>query len=462
MSEVQAVILAAGKGTRMKSAQPKVLHRILGKPMVEYVVDSCLEAGADQPILVIGHGNEAVREAMGDRVRYVLQEQQLGTGHALLQTENELKGFSGDILVVCGDTPLLRGKTLTGLLEFHRSQGASATVLTTIMPNPAGYGRIVRDSAGSLVKIVEDKDASEAEKTIREINTGTYCFSGDRLLAALRQVTPNNAQGEYYLTDVLGILKKEGMRVEAYTTADSAETMGINDRAQLAAAAALIRERINREWMLAGVTLEDPDTTYIDAGVTIGPDTVICPNTHLQGRTQIGRDCIIGPNTRIADSKVEEETQIQFAVVLESQISRNCTIGPFAYLRPGTVLEPQVKVGDFVEIKKSRIGTKSKVPHLSYVGDADVGSGVNIGCGTITCNYDGVNKHPTVIRDSAFIGSNTNLVAPVEVGEGAVIAAGSTITSDVPGGALGVARGKQRNILRWVGRKQRQQPENLS
>lgn len=453
MSQVQAVVLAAGKGTRMKSAVPKVLHKILGKPMVQYVLDSCCEIGVDKPILVVGHGAQQVKETIGEQAHYVIQAEQLGTGHAVMQAEALLRDFTGDVLVVCGDTPLLQGNTLAALLERHRKQKASATVLTAVMENPAGYGRIIRDQANRVSRIVEHKDATKQEKAIKEVNTGTYCFAAGELLAALRQITPNNAQGEYYLTDVLEILNNAGKNVEGFIVGSAEETMGINDRAQLAVAAQKLQERINLRHMLAGVTLTDPATTYIEPGVIIDEDTIIEPNTHLQGKTVIGSGCTIGPNTRIVDSTVAEGVEIQFSVVLESTIGRECTIGPYAYLRPGTVLDSKVKVGDFVEIKKSHIGAGSKVPHLSYVGDATVGTGVNIGAGTITCNYDGVHKYPTIIKDSAFIGSNTNLVAPVEVGKGAVIAAGSTITSDVPEAALGVARGRQRNILRWAGKR---------
>ncbi|MDA8210326.1 MAG: bifunctional UDP-N-acetylglucosamine diphosphorylase/glucosamine-1-phosphate N-acetyltransferase GlmU [Clostridia bacterium] len=457
MSQVQAVVLAAGKGTRMKSALPKVLHKILGKPMVQYVLDSCCEIGVDKPILVIGHGAQQVKETIGDQAHYVIQAEQLGTGHAVLQAEALLRDFAGDVLVVCGDTPLLQGNTLAALLGRHRKQKASATVLTALMENPTGYGRIVRDQANRVSKIVEHKDATEQEKAIKEVNTGTYCFAAGQLLAALRGLTPNNAQGEYYLTDVLEILNQAGKNVEGFVVGDAEETMGINDRAQLAVAARKIQARTNLRYMLAGVTLTDPATTYIEPGVIVGEDTIVQPNTHLQGKTAIGSGCTIGPNTRIVDSSIAEGVDIQFSVVLESVIGKECTIGPYAYLRPGTVLDSKVKVGDFVEIKKSHIGAGSKVPHLSYVGDATVGTGVNIGAGTITCNYDGLHKYPTVIKDAAFIGSNTNLVAPVQVGEGAVIAAGSTITSDVPEAALGVARGRQRNILRWAKNRQEKQ-----
>lgn len=450
MSQIQAVVLAAGKGTRMKSSLPKVLHCILGRPMVQYVIDACAQAGVTKPILVVGHGAEQVKVEIGDQAAYALQQEQLGTGHAVLQAEGSLQGLEGDVLVLCGDTPLLKGSTILSLVEHHRNNKASATVLSAFMENPKGYGRIIRDAKGRLNRIVEEKDANSEEKAVREVNTGSYCFAARELLEALKQLTPENAQGEYYLTDVLEILNKKGKKVEGYPAVNSQETMGINDRVQLAQATAIIRESINTSHMREGVTLTDPATTYIEPGVTIGADTIIYPNTHLQKQTQIGSGCTIGPNSRIVDSLVGDGTSIDSSIVLESTLGKNCIVGPFAYLRPATKLADRVKVGDFVELKKSTIGEGSKVPHLTYVGDATVGSGVNIGAGTITCNYDGFNKFPTVIQDNAFIGSNTNLVAPVEVGKGAVIAAGSTLTADVPEGALGVARGRQRNVPGWT------------
>ncbi|HEX3031470.1 MAG TPA: bifunctional UDP-N-acetylglucosamine diphosphorylase/glucosamine-1-phosphate N-acetyltransferase GlmU [Bacillota bacterium] len=455
MSQIQAVILAAGKGTRMKSSLPKVLHQILGRPMVQYVIDACTQAGVSKPILVVGHGAEQVREAVGDQANYALQLEQLGTGHAVLQAEALLQGFDGNVLVLCGDTPLLEEATLSGLIRHHRETGAAATVLSAVMENPRGYGRIIRDDNGGVARIVEEKDASPTEQAIREINTGSYCFAASDLMAALKQLTPENAQGEYYLTDVLEILNKKGQKVEGYVAVNPQETMGINDRVQLAQAATSIRDRINTAHMVAGVTLTDPAATYIEPGVEIGPDTVIYPNTHLQQKARIGSGCTVGPNSRIVGSIIGDGTSVDSSIVLDSTVGSKCTIGPFAYLRPATTLADRVKVGDFVELKKSTIGEGSKVPHLSYVGDATVGTGVNIGAGTITCNYDGFNKFQTVIQDNAFIGSNTNLVAPVEVGKGAVVAAGSTLTTDVPEGALGVARGKQRNISGWTDKRPR-------
>lgn len=450
MEGLAAVILAAGKGTRMKSRLPKVLHPVGGQPMVSHVMAACRTAGAQPVVLVIGHGAEQVQATLGPEQVYVEQKEQLGTGHAVMQAETVLRDFEGDILVVCGDTPLLRGETLAALAQYHRQQEAVATVLTMTLANPTGYGRIIRDEQGQVAAIVEEKDATPEQKAIREVNSGTYCFQAQALFAALQQITPNNAQGEYYLTDVLAIFRQQGQKVAAWQLSDDTEVMGINDRVALAEANRLFRERINRQQMLAGVTILDPATTYIEAEVKIGADTVIYPNTHLTGKTTIGAGCQIGPDTKIMDSQIGDGVEIQFSVVLQAEIGNDCTIGPFAYLRPGTRLAAGVKVGDFVEIKNAVIGQGSKVPHLSYVGDAEIGSGVNIGAGTITCNYDGYKKSKTIIGDGAFIGSNSNLVAPVTIGAGSLVAAGSTIVKDVPADALGVARAPQKNREGWA------------
>ncbi|MFZ5626758.1 MAG: bifunctional UDP-N-acetylglucosamine diphosphorylase/glucosamine-1-phosphate N-acetyltransferase GlmU [Bacillota bacterium] len=450
MEGLAAVILAAGKGTRMKSRLPKVLHPVGGQPMVNHVMAACRTAGAQPVVLVIGHGAEQVQATLGPEQVYVEQKEQLGTGHAVMQAETVLRDFEGDILVVCGDTPLLRGETLAALAQYHRQQEAVATVLTMTLANPTGYGRIIRDEQGQVAAIVEEKDATPEQKDIREVNSGTYCFQAQALFAALQQITPNNAQGEYYLTDVLAIFRQQGQKVAAWQLSDDTEVMGINDRVALAEANRLFRERINRQQMLAGVTILDPATTYIEAEVKIGADTVIYPNTHLTGKTTIGAGCQIGPDTKIMDSQIGDGVEIQFSVILQAEIGNDCTIGPFAYLRPGTRLAAGVKVGDFVEIKNAVIGQGSKVPHLSYIGDAEIGSGVNIGAGTITCNYDGYKKSKTIIGDGAFIGSNSNLVAPVTIGAGSLVAAGSTIVKDVPADALGVARAPQKNREGWA------------
>jgi bifunctional UDP-N-acetylglucosamine pyrophosphorylase/glucosamine-1-phosphate N-acetyltransferase len=453
-----AIILAAGKGTRMKSRLPKVLHKLGGKYMIEYVINGVRELGVEKLIAVIGHEAEMVRQALGEDVLYAVQKEQLGTGHAVLTAMPHIREEEGQVLVVCGDTPLIKPETFKKLWDFHRENKAACTVLSAFLPDPAGYGRIVREE-GRVVKIVEQKDASPEELSIHEINTGTYCFDLKSLRKALTLLTPNNAQGEYYLTDVLSILVSQGLKVKAVTAEDYQETMGINSRSQLAEAEKVLRERKIYQLMDEGINIIDPASTYIEQDVTIGRDTVIEPFTFLRGKTIIGSECIIGPEADIKDSIVGNGVNVNRTVMIEASVGDNCRIGPFAYLRPGTKLSHNVKIGDFVEIKKSNIGEHSKVPHLTYVGDAEVGKNVNIGCGTITCNYDGKHKYRTIIKDRAFIGSNTNLVAPVEVGEGAMIGAGSTVTKDVPPDGLAVAREKQVNIPGWAARKRKQQEE---
>ncbi|WP_406677462.1 bifunctional UDP-N-acetylglucosamine diphosphorylase/glucosamine-1-phosphate N-acetyltransferase GlmU [Moorella sp. ACPs] len=445
MAETVAVILAAGQGKRMHSRLPKVLHRIAGRSLLEHVLAATREAGIEDNIIVIGHGAGEVKAVLGTEQKYAFQEQQLGTGHALAQAR-EAAGEANTVLVLCGDTPLIRPATLTGLLQHHRDTGAAVTILSARIADPTGYGRIIRDGQGRVKGIVEERDATPSEKAINEINTGIYCFAAAFLWPTLAQLKPDNDQGEYYLTDVVALAVDQGLRVETLVAGDAGEVLGVNDRAQLAAAGAVWRRRINAAHMQSGVTIIDPETTYIDVTVTIGRDTIIYPGTFLEGNTIIGAGCCLGPGTTIRDSQVGDGSTITYAVVLESTIGPGCQIGPFAYLRPGTILEAGVKVGDFVEIKASRVGRGSKVPHLTYLGDATVGREVNIGAGTITCNYDGRQKWPTIIEDGAFIGSNTNLVAPVRVGAGALIGAGSTITEDVPAGSLALARERQVNL----------------
>lgn len=455
-----AVILAAGKGTRMKSKAPKVLHKICGSSMLSYVLEAVSSAGVEQKIVVVGFGADLVAREVADKGRIALQTEQLGTAHALLQAKPLLKEFSGQILVLCGDTPLIEPDTLSALVEAHRAQGAAATVLTAEVVDPTGYGRIIRDERGRVKRIVEQKDASPEEIKVREINTGIYCFESAGLFEALDKVTPANAQGEYYLTDIIKTYAAEGRTVGAVLLANQNEAAGINDRVQLAEAERVIRSRVLLDLMRSGVTVVDPQSTFVDRGVRIGRDTIIYPFSFVEGNTSVGEDCTIGPNTRLVDSAVGNGVTIQNSIALESVIKDRCTIGPFAYLRPETRLGEDVKVGDFVEIKKSEIGNGSKVPHLSYVGDATVGRKVNIGCGTITCNYDGNKKWPTIIGDRAFIGSNTNLVAPVHIGEGATTGAGSTITRDVPDGALAVERAKQALVPDWESRKKNKAEKN--
>ncbi len=441
-----AVILAAGKGVRMHSQMPKVVHRVAGKPMVWYVVKAVKEAGIDDIILVVGHGREMVQEALaGEDLRFVVQEEQLGTGHALMQAQGSIDS-DNTVVVLAGDTPLLEGKTLKKLLDFHQQQRALATVLSGLLPDPFGYGRIIRQADGGLERIVEEKDASSEEKEIAEINTGMYCFQAGAVFAALAQVKCSNAQGEYYLTDVLPVLKNDGHKVAVLATDEVDQIHGINDRVQMAAAETIIRQRHNQELMKNGVTIMAPETTFIDSTVTIGIDTIIYPFTIIEGQTIIGENCTIGPYTRINDSSIGNHVVIESSRVKEARIGNHCNIGPFAYLRPEADLQENVKVGDFVEIKKSIIGAGSKIPHLSYVGDALLGKGVNIGAGTITCNYDGKKKSRTILEDHVFIGSNTNLVAPLTIGENSITGAGSTITRDIPAHTLAVERAEQKHI----------------
>lgn len=443
-----AVILAAGQGTRMKSKLPKVLHKALGKPMVQWVIDCLSEAGVADKIAVLGHGGEQVAQVVEGQAQIVYQTEQLGTGHAVMQAAPALAADNDCVLVICGDTPLLRPQTISQLTAQHQAEGNAVTLLTAHAENPAGYGRIVRNGQ-QIAAIVEQKDASEEEKLISEINTGTYCFDQKFLLQYLSALDTNNAQKEYYLTDLIKIANQHQLPVGGFVLTDFNESLGVNNRVQLAQAEQILRQRKCQEVMLAGVTLLAPEATYIGADVVIGNDTIIYPNVVLEGKTIIGSDNVIGMNCRFVDSTIGNGNDIQSTVIVESTVGNGCKIGPMAYLRPGTVLADTVKIGDFVEVKKSQVGQGSKIPHLSYVGDSVVGSGVNIGCGTITCNYDGVHKYQTTIEDGAFIGSNTNLVAPVTVEANAFIGAGSTITRDVAANALALTRAELRVKENW-------------
>ncbi len=450
--ELATVVLAAGKGTRMKSKLPKVLHNICGATMLSYVLDAAHRAGAGRTIVVVGYGADQVACEVAGRAQIVHQAEQLGTAHALLQAAPLLNDFSGDLLVLCGDTPLIEAGTLADLIKSHRSTGVTATVLTADPENPVGYGRVIRDNQGGIVKIIEEKDASPGEKRIHEVNTGIYCFKTDGLFADLSLLSPNNAQGEYYLTDIIEANVKRGRPVGTATLVNPMEMKGINDRVQLAEAERYMRLRILRELMLSGVTVTDPQSVFIDRKVKVGRDTIIYPHTFIEGDTVIGEDCVIGPCARLVSAVVGNGVSVQYSVVCESSMGDGCSIGPFSHLRPGNNLGRRVKVGNFSEIKKSVVGDGSKVSHLSYVGDAVLGKNVNIGAGTITCNYDGRNKWPTRLEDDVFIGSNTNLVAPVKIGAGSFTGAGSTITKDVPAGSLAVERSKQTIITGWAGR----------
>ncbi|XXM71863.1 bifunctional UDP-N-acetylglucosamine diphosphorylase/glucosamine-1-phosphate N-acetyltransferase GlmU [Lysinibacillus sphaericus] len=450
MTKRYAVILAAGQGTRMKSKLYKVLHPVCGKPMVEHVVDQITTLNIEKTVTIIGHGAELVKSHLEGKSDFALQEEQLGTAHAVMQSEDVLGNLEGTTLVVCGDTPLIKAETMESLVKHHEEQGAKATILTGCTEAPDGYGRIIRSQSGLVERIVEHKDASEEERQVKEINTGTYCFDNKALFNTLKKVSNDNVQGEYYLPDVIEILQKEGEVVSAYQTSDFDETLGVNDRVALSQAEATMKKRINEQHMRNGVTIQDPANTYIDAGVSIGRDTIIMPGTVIKGNSSIGEDSQIGPNSEVKDSTIGDRTVVKQSVAHDSSIGSDVQIGPFAHIRPDSSIGDEVKIGNFVEIKKASFGKGSKASHLSYIGDAEVGSDVNIGCGSITVNYDGKNKHLTTIEDGVFVGCNSNLVAPVKVGKGAYIAAGSTITEDVPGESLSIARARQVNKENYV------------
>ncbi|MFS1510849.1 bifunctional UDP-N-acetylglucosamine diphosphorylase/glucosamine-1-phosphate N-acetyltransferase GlmU [Chengkuizengella sp. SCS-71B] len=441
--ELLSIVLAAGKGTRMKSKLHKLLHPVCGKPMVGHVIDVLKGIDCKRIVTVIGHEGEAIRSYLGDEVEYVVQEKQLGTGHAVLQAKSLLENEEGVTLIINGDGPLITAESLTKLIEVHKDTNAAATILTAELDNPHGYGRIVRGDNQYVTRIVEQKDCSTEENEIKEINTGTYCVNNKKLFQALNQVTNHNAQEEYYLTDIIGILKQQNEKIEGYVLKDSNESFGINDRVQLAQAEKIMRDRILQQHMRNGVTVIDPVNTYVEAEVTIGMDTTLLPGARITANSHIGSSCIIGPNSEIQNTTVGDYVTIKQSVVVESSIESHTNIGPFAYLRPGSKIGEHVKIGDFVEIKNATIDHHSKISHLSYVGDAKVGKNVNIGCGVVTVNYDGYRKHITEIADEAFIGSNANLIAPIKIGRGSYVVAGSTLTEDVDEDSVAIARVKQ-------------------
>ena len=452
MSQRYAVILAAGKGTRMKSNLYKVLHPVCGKPMIKHILDQIAPIGFDRIVTIVSEGAEAVKAELGDRVAYAIQAEQLGTAHATLQAAAHLEGLRGTTVVLYGDTPLITGETVSKLLQHHEESGAVCTVLTAIASNPKGYGRIIRNSNGQVIDIVEEKDATAEQKAITEINTGIYCFDNVKLFDVLKRVDNDNAQKEYYLPSAFTLLRAMGEKVSAYQADVFEDTLGVNDRVALAQAEAIMQKRINEALMMSGVTIKDPQTTYIEADVKIGKDTVILPGSILSGRTEIGEGCIIGPNSEISNTKVGNYTTIRHSVVSDSEIGSEVQIGPFSHIRPQTAIGDRAKVGNFVEVKKSTIGEGSKASHLSYVGDAEIGKDVNLGCGMITVNYDGKYKYLTKVEDGAFIGCNVNLIAPVTVGKEAIVAAGSTITEDVEADSLAIARARQTNKAHYANR----------
>lgn len=445
-----AIIMAAGMGTRMKSDKCKVLHEVCSKPLVQWVYEAAEKAGSEKTVLVVGHKKEDVMHAMGEDKLYAVQEVRLGTGHAIMMAEEYFKDYDGTVVILSGDTPLITDKTVEAAVKYHEENNNSATVISAVLDNPFGYGRIVRGDDNSFIKIVEQRDASDEEKVINEINSGMYCFNCRDLFNALSKITDNNAQNEYYLTDTLEILRNEGKKTDAVALCEPDEILGVNDRVNLAVTQKIKQSQIVRKHLLNGVTIIDPDNTYIDDEVEIDADAVIYPSTFLRGNTKIAAGCIIGPSTTIENSEIGKNTKVINSVVTDSSIAENSDIGPFAYLRPNSVIGSDVKIGDFVEIKNSSIGDGTKVSHLTYVGDSDVGKGVNFGCGTVTVNYDGVSKHRTVIGDNVFLGCNTNLVAPVKVANNSVIAAGSTITENVDEYSLAIARSRQTEKKNWA------------
>ena len=461
MTDLHVAILAAGKGTRMKSARPKVLHHVAGRPMVDYVMRAAQPLSPRTTTVVVGHMKELLRQGLEryPGLSFVTQEPQLGTGHALLQTAAVLEGQSGFVLLLSGDVPLLKRHTLASLVKKHEETNAAATVLTATVDQPYGYGRVVRVK-GRISRIVEERDASPAQRKIKEINSGVYVFALAPLFDALRGLATANAQGEYYLTDLIATYRRRRRTVETVLVEDPNEIRGINSRSELAEASRIVRQKKNEELMAAGVTIEDPATTYIDDDVVIGADTVIHPGVHLEGKTQIGQACEIHAGVRIINSVLDDRVTVQnFCVINGGRLGAGVSIGPFAHVRPDTELRESVHIGNFVELKKSVLGKGTKAGHLSYLGDAVIGEGVNVGAGTITCNYDGKQKNQTTIEDGAFIGSDTQLVAPVTVGKGAYVGSGSTVRENVPAGALAVSAGKQRNIDGWVEKKAQGQKE---
>lgn len=438
-----AIILAAGKGTRMKSDLPKVLHKVSGLSMLEHVFRSVSAIEASKIVSVIGHKATLVREVLGSKSKFVLQTEQLGTGHAVMMAEKELADLEGQTLVIAGDTPLITGESLQSLLEYHRSHRNVATILTAEAENPFGYGRIIRNQNGEVVKIVEQKDATDFEQQVREINTGTYVFDNKRLFQALKNITTDNAQGEYYLTDVIGIFKAEGEKVGAYKLHDFDESLGVNDRVALSHAEKIMRGRINRKHMLNGVSFTDPETTYIDSDVEIAEEVLIEANVTLKGKTKIGAFSHLTSGTYVVDSEIGENTTITHSMVEESVVLNDVTVGPYAHIRPGSRLADKVHIGNFVEVKSSTVGKETKAGHLTYIGNAIVGSNVNFGAGTILANYDGKNKYTTRIGNNAFIGSNSTLLAPITIGENALTAAGSVVNESIDKDAIAIARSRQ-------------------
>nr|WP_317357475.1 bifunctional UDP-N-acetylglucosamine diphosphorylase/glucosamine-1-phosphate N-acetyltransferase GlmU [uncultured Tyzzerella sp.] len=440
MNKLKVIILAGGQGTRMKSKIPKVLHKVLDRTMIHYVIEASNDINAEDIMVIVGHQSAMVKAVLGADVKYGYQKQQLGTGHAVMQALDFI-GDNENILILYGDTPLIKKETLQKLVKIHNKERNYATVISSFVDNPTGYGRIVREN-GIFNKIVEQKDTNEKEAKINEINTGVYIFNSNALKEALNNLSNNNAQKEYYLTDTLELIKNTGNKVGIMVADDNEEFLGVNSKYELATAINVMKKRINKYHMDNGITIEDPNNTYIGKDVVIGEDTVILPGCIIEGKTIIGSDCVIGPYTKINNTEIKDCVTVAQSTILSSFINNYTTVGPYAYLRPNSNIGEHVKIGDFVEIKNSTIDDNTKVSHLTYIGDSDVGKNVNFGCGTVTVNYDGKHKHRTIIEDDAFIGCNTNLIAPVKISKNASTGAGSTITKDVPQNALAISRVK--------------------
>jgi len=450
MNDSKTIILAAGEGSRMRSQKPKVLHQVCGENILNYVIAVSEASGIAEIGVIVGFQAELVKESLSPQIATYFQPEQLGTGHAVLQALPFFEALQGNLIVLVGDAPLIRPETLTSLIMAHETGGYAATVLTAEFEEPAGYGRMIKNRSGELLKIVEEKDAAAAEKQIKEINSGMYCFDAQALILALAELKTDNVQGEYYLTDVIEILRKMGKTAGTYVTPDPEDIQAINSRVQLAEAEAVMRKRINHKLMDAGVTIIDPATTYVGARVRVGQDTILYPGVILEGATEIGKDCVIGANSRLVDTKIGNNVTIQSSTILDSSIDDYTNVGPYAYIRPGSQIGKRCKIGDFVEVKNSTMGDGAKASHLTYIGDGDVGENVNLGCGTVFVNYDGKKKYRTIVEKNAFVGCNTNLIAPVTVKEGAYIAAGSTITDDVPEDSLAIARARQVNKVGYL------------
>lgn len=444
MKNLQTVILAGGKGSRMQSNLPKVLHTILGKTLLNYTIENAKNINSKKIIVIVGHKSEDVKKSVKYPVNFVLQKEQLGTGHALIIALDEIDDDS-NILILCGDTPLLTDDTLTYLLKYHEKNNYALTLISNHFDNPTGYGRVIREG-NNVLKIVEEKDATDEQRKIKEVNTGIYCFKGNVLREALKYINNNNAQNEYYLPDTLEAILKMGLSVGVMLAKDNKEFLGINTKIQLSLGTTIMQNRINNNLMLKGVIIEDPNTTYISKHVSIGIDTVVKPNTTISGNTSIGTECIVGSNTTLHNMTIENNVNIVNSVCYDSSIKSYSSVGPFAYIRPNSNIGEKVKIGDFVEIKNSTIGNNSKASHLSYIGDATIGENVNVGCGTITVNYDGKNKFKTIIEDNVFIGCNSNLVAPVTLEKNSTVAAGTTVTKKVDANSLSIGRVRQVNL----------------